>query len=64
MATIFSLLHDDPDHPIWSHLSVAERKKLIDEDLSAGWSVPGVLISEIAIGLMLGIVAVLLSLYW
>jgi hypothetical protein len=56
--------HSLEDHPVWaSSFASSEQEDLVRDDLSAGFSVAGVLVAVVALGLLLiaGSVMIILS---
>ncbi len=46
--------HSVESHPVWFRsFATSEQEKLVKDDLSAGFSVAGVLVSVVAIGFLL-----------
>jgi hypothetical protein len=46
--------HHREDHPVWFRaFSEPQQERLVDDDLSAGYSVAGLLVCVVTLGLML-----------
>ena len=49
-------------HPVWKRaFSEMQRKKLTDEDIEAGYRIPGVLAGVVLLGLVMMVVSVWLT---